>query len=398
MNAMRWVLVIGACAALAGSDGLADEGTGERSDDPATVSRAELERTLREAERDLEMFSRPKRVGTTSIERDDRIYGAKPDERGPIGGGPGYADVVTDGEHRVSDLDGLLRALQEAKAGEVVYVAGDAEIDCTARVHVDKLVLEVPAGVTLASNRGHAGSRGALIFSDALATRPLLRALGPDVRITGLRIRGPDPRQRLDHHRRSFKEGRGRGYYYKFPVSDGVVSEHPGLRVDNCEMAGWSHAAIFLRGGKRHRIHHNYVHHNQYNGLGYGVCLDRAEALIQFSLFDFNRHSIAATGRPGTSYEASHNVELGDSLSHCFDMHGGRDRKDGTDIAGTWIRIHHNTFRARKTPVVIRGTPEESCKVSENWFPHHGTQNGKGGKPAVRCEKNTGVLDNHYGD
>ena len=29
---------------------------------------------------------------------------------------------------------------------------------------------------------------GALIFSDTLATRPLLRCLGPDVRITGLRL------------------------------------------------------------------------------------------------------------------------------------------------------------------------------------------------------------------
>ena len=46
--------------------------------------------------------------------------------------------------------------------------------------------------------------------------------------------------------------------------------------------------------------------------------LDKAEALIQYNLFDFNRHSIAGTGRPGTSYEVSYNVELGESLSHCF--------------------------------------------------------------------------------
>ena len=47
------------------------------------------------------------------------------------------------------------------------------------------------SGVTLASNRGCKGSEGAVIYSEAFQTRPLIRALGPDVRITGLRLRGP---------------------------------------------------------------------------------------------------------------------------------------------------------------------------------------------------------------
>ena len=116
---------------------------------------------------------------------------------------------------------------------------------------------------------------------------------------------------------------------------------------------------------------------------GTGICHDGAESCIERNLFDFNRHSIAGTGCPGTGYEAAHNVELGDSLSHCFDMHGGRDRRDGTDIAGTWFRIHHNTFRAVQTPIVIRGTPEREGVVEYNWFPNH-EQEGKGTNgPAV---------------
>ena len=67
----------------------------------------------------------------------------------------------------------------------------------------------MPAGVTLAGDRGRDGSEGALICSDALKTPVLIRAAGPDVRITGLRIRGPNPKRYLDHHRRSFNEGRG---------------------------------------------------------------------------------------------------------------------------------------------------------------------------------------------
>jgi len=370
----------------------------DEATEAATVSRAELEQALAEAQDEMRMYSLPKKPGKTWVEKDGEVYGAQADERGPIGGGRGYVEVVTEGDYQVSTLDELLQALEEAKAGQVVFVAGDCEIDCSARVHIEQLVLEIPAGVTLAGNRGEAGSRGAMIYSDVLATRPLIRAGGPDVRITGLRLRGPDPEQRLSHHRRSLIEGRGRSYYYQFPLSDGIASQHPGLRVDNCELAGWSHAAVDLRGGNNHRIHHCYIHHNQYQGLGYGVCLDRAEALIECNRFDFNRHSIAGTGQPGTSYEARCNVELGDSLSHCFDMHGGRDRKDGTDIAGTWIRIHHNFFGARRPPIVIRGTPEQECRVFRNWFPRHRPMGDPRGNPAVKCEKNTVVEDNVYAE
>jgi len=86
---------------------------------------------------------------------------------------------------------------------------------------------------------------------------------------------------------------------------------------------------------------------NQRNGLGYGVSHGYGKnisSLVECNLFDYNRHSIAGTGVPGNSYEARNNVELGASLSHNFDMHGGKGRRDGTDIAGTKILIHHNTF------------------------------------------------------
>ena len=50
-------------------------------------------------------------------------------------------------------------------------------------------------------------------------------------------------------------------------------------------------------------------------------------------------------------------------------MHGGRDRRDGTDIAGTKILIHHNTFMNPKVrPVAIRGIPEEEARIYNNWF------------------------------
>ena len=328
----------------------------------------------------------------TFVKLDRETYGAQADEVGPIGGGRGYTRIVTKGDHAAKSLDELLDALSKAKSGQIVFIPGEVEIDCTARVYIEELVLELPAGVTLAGNRGQDGSKGALICSDALKTRPLIRVTGPDVRVTGLRIQGPNPKRYLDHHHRSFAEKRGHEYYYKFPTSGGVTTEHPRLEVDNCDLSGFGHAAIALSKGDGHHIHHCSIHHCQYNGLGYGVSHDVSSSLIERNLFDYNRHSIAGTGRPGCGYEARHNVELGTSLSHCFDMHGGHARKDGTNIAGTRIVIHHNTFRAPSLPVKIRGVPQQECRVSHNWFPRHPDP-----QQAVRASENTHVRNNAYG-
>jgi hypothetical protein len=201
----------------------------------------------------------------------------------------------------------------------------------------------------------------------------------------------------MAHHRRSFREKlpdgtrRGHEYYYKFPVSDGIITQSDELEVDNCEITAFSHAAIYLQKGKEHHIHHNFIHHCQYAGLGYGVSHNESTSLIERNLFNFNRHSIAGTGRVGCSYEARHNVELGTSLSHCFDMHGGGDRGDGTRIAGTTIRIHHNTFRAPNAAIKIRGVPQNVCEIYRNWFPRHASP-----ERAIKARQKTVVQDNAY--
>jgi hypothetical protein len=320
----------------------------------------------------------PENPGRTWVEIGGETYGARPDERGPIGGGKEYRNVVTNGDFLVRTVDELAAALKKAQPGQTVFVPGDVELDCTDLVFAEDFHIDVPAGVTLAGDRGLRGSPGALISSDAFATNPLIHVLGPGVRITGLRLRGPDPKRRLEHHRRSFNKERGddkqqHDYYYRLPVSQGIRTESNDLEMDNCELSGWSHVAVFLSAGRGHRIHHNYIHHNQLNGLGYGIShgSNPSASLIECNLFNFNRHSIAATGAPGNSYEARNNVELGESLSHNFDMHGGRDRKDGTEIAGDLIRIHHNTFLGSKVrAVVIRGVPRQEACIDHNWFAH----------------------------
>ncbi len=330
----------------------------------------------------------------TWVKIDNIVYGAKPDERGQIGGGNGYTHIISKGHYTVKNLDALLDALSKAKAGQTVFIPGETVIDLTTRIYIEQLVLEVPEGVTLAGDRGHGGSKGPLITSDALKTAVMIRTGGPNVRITGLRIHGPNPKRYLEHHDRSFgKGGGGRKYYYNFPTSDGITTKFSHLEVDNCEISGFSHAGVYLITGEGHHIHHNHIHHCQYQGLGYGVCQDTASSLIEHNMFNWNRHSIAGTGRPGNSYVARHNVEIGTSLSHCFDMHDGRDRKDGTDIAGTSIEIYNNTFRAQQTPVVIRGVPEEKCEVYHNWFLRHNEA-----RQAVHSSGKTKVFSNVFTD
>ncbi|MFO8012209.1 MAG: right-handed parallel beta-helix repeat-containing protein [Phycisphaerae bacterium] len=296
----------------------------------------------------------------------------------PVGGGEGYRHILPAPAEPVATAEALVAALAAAASGDIVYMDDAAEIDLSGR---DALV--IPAGVTLASGRGRGGSAGALLRTTDLGVMPLLAVGGPGVRVTGLRLRGPDPERRTDEMRRLHKQGK----YYSLPNSRGIQCDHPGLVVDNCELSGWSHAAVFLRKGAAGHVHHNHIHHNQRSGLGYGVCLDRSEGLIEANRFDFCRHAIAGTGRPGTSYEARYNDVGPHANGHSFDMHGGADRGDGTDVAGDRIRIHHNTFRATTVPAVhIRGRPRVAAEIHHNRFYHASL------KRAVRQSHATGGM------
>ncbi len=52
--------------------------------------------------------------------------------------------------------------------------------------------------------------------------------------------------------------GGGSGNYNRFLVSVGIESTFGGLEIDNCEISGFSHPAIYLRECGGHHIHHNY--------------------------------------------------------------------------------------------------------------------------------------------
>ncbi|KYH26866.1 hypothetical protein HAPAU_07530 [Halalkalicoccus paucihalophilus] len=112
--------------------------------------------------------------------------------------------------------------------------------------------------MTLASGRGRNGLSGALITADERASR-LFQIYEAGVRITGLRFRG--------HHV---------GYYD--PAGNAWDNDSLALRayadceIDNCELYGWTHAAI---GIGRHgsdpldsaaHVHHCSIHDNMMEG------------------------------------------------------------------------------------------------------------------------------------
>ena len=58
---------------------------------------------------------------------------------------------------------------------------------------------------------------------------------------------------------------------------------------------GWAWSTMSLRGNVNSPIpyiHHNYIHHEQDRGEGYGVNLYGGSALIEANLFDYNRHDV----------------------------------------------------------------------------------------------------------
>lgn len=274
-------------------------------------------------------------------------FGAECNPTGnPIGGGDGYADVVKSRDRSVRSYEDLALALKEAAAGDVVFVPADVRIDMSGRPG-----LGIPEAVTLAGDRGTDGSAGGLVYSNAPDTPFLLRTEGDCIRVTGLRFRGPYPhRDRAAH------------------TSNGILTSHFALEIDNCEIRGFSVAATrFDDGATRGYVHHNFIHHNQKGGLGYGVSINGATVLVEANLFDWCRHHVASSGTPGSGYEARYNICLDHANGHLFDMHGGQDRGDATEISGDWMDIHHNTFIAQHVrSVVIRGAACQDARIHHN--------------------------------
>ena len=267
---------------------------------------------------------------------------------------------------RVSTVGELVAALSRAAPDSRIHIDGRAVLDLG-----PVLPVVIPSGTMLTSDRGVGNSPGALLFTTRLDAFPMLVTGGSSVSIGGLRLRGPDPERRTNEMARLIKMG-GRSPengYYSIANSSGVKVVHSEFLMHHCEVFGWSHSGVYVVNSSPAVIRDCDFHHCQRSGLGYGVCLARGVLLVERSRFDWCRHAIASTGQRDSSYEARYNW-VGENFSgHVFDVHGGGDRDDGTDVAGGATKIHHNTVECSKYPsVFIRGVPAEASSVRWNYF------------------------------
>lgn len=269
-----------------------------------------------------------------------------------IGGGEEYDRYVTPEEADVvvSTREELLSALEEGS--KTIYIDDDATIDLSTRR------ITIPGDVTLASGRGRDGSSGALITANERTSR-LFQVFEEGVRITGLRFRG---------HQVGYYDPPGSAWNN----SSLAIRAYTDCEIDNCELYGWTFAAI---GIGRHgsdplvsdaHVHHCSLHDNMMTGLGYGVVVYQGHPVIEYNYFDGNRHSIAAGGETGCSYEARYNIQGPNGLIFGFEMHSP---------GGDWIDIHHNTFELVENrggrithAVALRGTPSDGASIRNNWF------------------------------
>jgi len=268
-----------------------------------------------------------------------------------LGGGPGYENIVTESEadYVVSNASDLESALRSASSGDVVFVPGNARIDTGGRS------MDVPRGVTLASNRGLDGSSGALLHTEEtpqIMLRPQYKS-----RITGLRLRGHSPDRTVTH-------------------SDGISFDTPtyamqleggSVEVDNCQIWGWPDRAVYVRRSGAH-IHHNYIYDNNGQGLGYGVAANE-ECLIEYNYFHNNRHSVTcAYDAPG--YTARYNHFSPKSVMHIVDIHDpfrGDTTIEGNIIENGESRTWDNPD-AEGIAGYSGGFDGGSLSVLDNWF------------------------------
>lgn len=314
------------------------------------------------------------------------IVGAAANPTGdPVGGGFGYSStwIAAYADYVVYSGEQLLIVLEYyADYGDVIFLDPNGDYNLTGEQGI-----LIPGGVTLASSRGVDGQPGAEIYTNENFADSLFLTDGEGVRLSGLRLRGPEI---------EYVDCRDCA-----PRTRGISSEFDRFEVDNCELSGWPFAAIHLKSSTDHHVHHNYIHHNHRKGLGYGVVVyTGADALIEANLFDDNRHAIAGDGKDYTSYEACFNIVGTSQVSHSFDMHGPYD--NGDPGAGDRIYIHHNTFLDYDERAIrIRGMPDTCAWIEYNWFviPSQSSaicQDREGEKDCRGAGRNSTISDNIF--
>ena len=319
---------------------------------------------------------------------DDGNDGSETSEDGPIGGGDGYADVVTESDATtvVSSASELASALGSASSGDVVFVDPSAEIDITNTTGVG-----ISDGVTLASTRGVNGSSGALLYTTT-DTHPNFEMYG-NSRITGLEIRGSHPGDDTS------------GTWYGQAIKTNGPAE-----IDNCEIHGWGKAAIECAGssGGSAHVHHNHLHHNNQIGYGYAVSMISSGGVptIEYNYFYYNRHSVASDGE-ASGYTLRYNHFGPTEVMWPIDTHspGCSTLEIHNNVVEVVDRAYDNN---RAASIELDSPPSNSAEIYNNWFfnsraPDPNDPDPGSPDPAIVMDGGSGwdtigFWDNYYGE
>jgi hypothetical protein len=335
---------------------------------------------------------------------------------GDWGGGEDYPRIVSfntkmDGKSArviyVKDSAGLKNALNIARSGQTVYVDDKVEIDLTG-FHD----LSLNEGVTLASGRGKNGSLGALLFCTNKEAFNLFNLTTNNIRITGLRLKGPDPHE----DKQDGETGNagciriGEGFFKDEEWGSINDIKNLNIEIDNNDIWAWPGYCVGVSGVSGVAVRYNYLHNNlkdyDGHGAGYGVVVGPGHVLVEKNIFSYNRHDIACGGHPLSNYTFRNNLVLHGGTHHSIDVHGwfeaakitqtikdasgktivitipdpAHRRTDGTCYAGNNFIVEGNvvlqdfnfiTSLLYAYNVLIRGIPEGSVQIRRNKFAQH---------------------------
>jgi hypothetical protein len=272
----------------------------------------------------------------------------------------------------VGEAADLQQALAITGPNSVIQITGDIAFPALAKA------LAVPNGVTIRGNR-----RGVLLGPQlslsvdsgvvpvsSLGFTGFIEALGDNVRITGLRIRGPSRAECS-----GIDQDPSCSQHSVAGVVTEVANDEIKLIIDHNDMSDWTRAAVDLYTwlgepspptcsqpplyrARNIVIARNFIHDNRQRSNnppgghsdadGYGVAAGwGSHPLIAGNMFLDNVHSVTSDGTPFAGYTVQDSLFLSPgSFSHAsanIDMHGSGTDHDG-GIGGSGVDVLRNTF------------------------------------------------------
>ncbi len=294
----------------------------------------------------------------------------------PVGGGIGYENrvIIDNSFMTVNTLQELINAINNPSINKI-HINSTSPIEVFQQININR------DDLVIAGNRGATDSNGKLIDGaeiilqhDNSSSKSIFQITSNNVRITGLRLKS----EIISDN------------YSGIKLEGANVSRELNLIVDNCEISNFGYAGVQINGHSNSqtekikcRINHNYIHHNNKQGLGYGVVINykNSEAEIYYNWFDQNRHSVAGNGRSGEVYTAAYNFTLSNSMNSAeYDMHGFSDfnknncselqnctYNSSCNIAGKTIILLNNACVNSRYFFGLRGIPQEGAYALNNF-------------------------------